>query len=354
VLLVSAYFRPHVGGVERFTETLASALAERGHEVAVLTCRTEPGTPSDEAATYRVRRVPATNVVERRLGVPYPLPAPRPLLRALREEIAAADVVHVQDVLYASSVAALLVAARRRRPSLVTVHVGFVPQRHRALELLERFAISLAAPAARSAGQLVAYNPAVAAWARRTWSVDADVVPVGVEPSLARADREGFGLPHDRLVALFVGRDVAKKGLDAFAAVQAREWLLVAVTDGRRPGVRTVPFMAPERFASLLASADALVLPSRGEGIPLVIQEAMAAGVPVAATMEPGYERYLDEDDIVAIDPDPASISRALDRLRDPDLRRALADRGRGVAARHFSAHAMADAYERLYARLSP
>ena len=349
VVLVSAYFRPHVGGVERSVETLADGLAARGHSVTVLCTRTERGSPLLERGAYEVVRVPATNVVERRLGVPYPLPAPLALVPALRCELRGADVVHVHDVLYPTSIAALAVAPSLAPRVVLTLHVGFVPQRAPWLERAERAAIALAGPLARRAHAAASMNDAVARWASATWGLDVAFAPAGLPAISATADRDAFGLPADAPVALFVGRDVPKKGLDHFAAARPEGWERVAVTDRVRPGLRTFRFMPPERLATLLASVDALVLPSVAEGLPMIVQEAMTLGLPVVTTLQPGYERYLDSGDVVEIEPDAHSIEAALDRLRAPEERRRLADRGRAVAAARFSLDAMLDAYEELY-----
>jgi len=344
LLFVSAYYRPHVGGVERFVETLATALAARGHDVTVVCCNTDAAPARDRIDGVEVVRVPAWNGLERRLGVPWPVPAPRALLRALRRD---ADLVHAQDVLYATSLAALF---RARAPVVVTQHVGFVPQRSRVLDAVERAAIRLVRPAARRAVRIAALTDDVAAWTRRTWGVDAEVLPVGVAPARAQASRADFGLPEDRFVALFVGRDVAKKRLDAVLAAAAPEaYELAVVTDrplGALPGVGGFPFMPPDRLAALMSVVDAFVLPSVGEGLPLSLQEAMAAGLPVVTT--PGYG--FGPDDVLAVEPEPASIREALRRLAaDGALRARLAERSRAIAAERFGLEAFVDAYEALY-----
>jgi glycosyltransferase involved in cell wall biosynthesis len=358
VLLVTAYFAPHVGGVERFSEILAAGLAARGHEVTVLTTRTDAASAlREERDRYRVERVPATNAVETRLGVPYPLPSPRAVARALRRLVPAADVVHVQDALYATSAAALLGARRRGVPSLLTAHVGFVPQRNRILDGVERVALRAAGRWARAAGRVVSYNPEVAAWAERAWRLErVDVLPVGVAPP-AEGDRAEFGLAEDAFVAVFVGRDVPKKRLDVVAGAADPAYELVAVTDRQRPpaaGFRTLRLMAPDRVARLLGVADAFVLPSEAEGIPLALQEAMTAGLPVVTTFAPGYARYFSTEDVLAVEPTARSVREALRRLAaDPALAARLAERSRAVAAEHFSADAFVTAYERAYERLT-
>ena len=360
ILLVTAYFRPHVGGVERFVEVLARGLGARGHEVTVLACRTSgEALPIEQAGGYRVCRVRATNVIERRLSVPYPLPDVVALQRRLGSLTAATDVAHVQDALYVTSQLAIRSAASARVPVIVTQHVEFVPQRNKGFDLLERGAIRLAAPGVRRASRVVSYNPAVAEWARRTWGLPGvDVLPSGVVvPELQRSRRE-LGLPEDKLVALFVGRDVPKKGLRHVLDSVDPAYELVVVTDAAvtaQEGLQVRAFMAPDDLMRLLRSVDALVMPSKGEGIPLIIQEAAVAGVPVVTTRNPGYDRYFGLEDVLFVEPTGASIRAALRMLRDdPELRARLARRSAAVGARHFGEEAFVSAYEQAYRDLVP
>lgn len=351
VLLVSAHFRPHVGGVETFTETLAEGLAGRGHEVTVLCCRTDRRSPAEEEGAYRIVRVPAWSGPERRLGVPYPVPSPAGSWRRLRHALREADVAHVQDVVYATSLAAVVLARRQGVPVLVTQHVGFVPQGSRLLDGLQRVALAAVAPAARRAAKVVSYNSEVARWAERAWGLDrVDVLPVGVRPGNAEgAARREFTLPAGRFVALFVGRDVPKKGLDLFLGAADPAYDLVAVTDreGDGPGARLLPFMPPERLARLYASVDAFVLPSEAEGIPLALQEAMSHGLPVVTPYARGYAGAFGPTDVVPVERTAASVRAALLALAsDPSERRRLAARSLAVAASAFSLDAFVDAYE--------
>jgi glycosyltransferase involved in cell wall biosynthesis len=357
VLLVSANFRPSVGGIERFVEILAEGLAERGHAVTVATCT--PGQPSQDGGSVRVVRIPATDVMRERLNVPYPVPPPRACVRTLSELLQEADVVHVQDAIYATSVVSLLLARHVGVASVLTQHVGFVPQRRLLLDAGQHAAIRTLGHAARLADAVATYNPSVAEWARQTWGLDdVRVLPSGVletttSPAERAAVRAELGLPAGAFVGLFTGRDVPKKRLDVFLASGDPAYDLVAVTDrrGAAPnGARLVPFTTPERFGRLLAAADAFVLPSEGEGFPLALQEALLAGIPCVVTPGPGYELYLDESDVVFVPPEPEAIRKALVRLAsDAAFREGLAERARAAGARSFGAGPFVAAYERLY-----
>lgn len=360
ILLVSAHYRPSVGGIERFVETLAHGLADRGREVVVLCCRHAKAPLVEETRGVRVIRVPASHVLARR-SVAYPFPSPVHLARALRRLLPWADLVHVQDALYLTSAAALASAKRRDVPAVLTQHAPFVPQPSRVLDLVEKIAIRTVGRSARLATRVVTYNAAVSEWASSAWGLaEVPVLPTGVaEPDAAGADRSTlrreFGLPENRFLALFVGRDVPTKRLDLFLTATDPAYELVAVTD-RVPdqtseGVRVLPFMAPERLERLLLSVDAFVLPSRVEGFPLSLQEALLAGLPCVVTRVPGFDRYLRKDDVLWVESDPSGVRAALRRLAsDAQLCVELGRRAEAAGRREFGLDRFLDAYEDLYA----
>jgi glycosyltransferase involved in cell wall biosynthesis len=361
LLLVSANYKPSIGGIEQYVENLAHGLADRGHTVTVVACRTDGAAAEEQDGAVRIVRVPATDVLHDRLGVPYPLPEPVSAWRTFRRLVADADVVHPHDAIYATTVAALSIAHRRGVPSVLTQHVAFVPQRNTALNATQRAAIATLGRSARMASRVVTYNPAVSEWARRTWSLrEVPVLPPGVAEA-PRVDRDSvrreLGLPTDRFVALFAGRDVPKKGLDVFLGATDPAYELVAVTDPKageeRAGTTIVPFLEPLRFRELLAAVDAFVLPSHAEGFPLALQEALVTGLPCVVTPAAGYERYVQKGELVEVDRRPDSIRAALGRLADDEpYRGELAQRARAAGARAFGLAGFLAAYEQLYEEL--
>jgi glycosyltransferase involved in cell wall biosynthesis len=107
-----------------------------------------------------------------------------------------------------------------------------------------------------------------------------------------------------------------------------------------------------EEAAAHLRSFDVVAIPSRFEGLPLVLLEAMLTGSAIVAT---GVGSILDaladgETGLVVPVDDPDALAAALRRLReDPDLRLRLGTAAAEVARSRFTATAMARAYERLY-----
>ncbi len=120
-----------------------------------------------------------------------------------------------------------------------------------------------------------------------------------VEPEVARAM---LRLPTERRIALFLGRlDNGQKGLDALARAMARStpaalagWTFVFAGDG--PGAAALAVLRDRGVADIImagwterpdlfvAAADVLLLPSRWEGLPLAMLEAMQAGLPILAS----------------------------------------------------------------------
>jgi glycosyltransferase involved in cell wall biosynthesis len=363
ILQVSANFPPSVGGIERYVEVLARGLVRRGHEVTVLSSRAPGAPPREQTSGVRIVRVPATEALKRTVRLHYPLPSPIALTRELRRLVPESDVVHVHDALYLTSTAGLAAARRRRIPSVVTQHVAFTPQSSRLLDAVEHGAIATVGRGSRLATRVVAYNAAVAEWAEARWGLKhVAVLPPGVpEPEAGGATRDElrreFGLDPDRFVALFVGRDVPTKRLDLLLLAADPAFEILAVTD-RRPGtpqtgVRLLPFMPHRELQRLLLAVDAFVLPSKAEGLPLSLQEALLAGLPSLVTRVPGFDRYLRDDEVVWIEPHSESIRQSLAALAsDASATAELAGRAKEAGRREFGLEAFLDAHEALYAEL--
>lgn len=177
------------------------------------------------------------------------------------------------------------------------------------------------------------------------------------------------GVPPHAPVAVCVGRLCRQKGQDvllrAWPAVAARvpDARLVLVGDG--PWRRDLGAAAGDRVlfagaagdtAPWYAAADAVVLPSRWEGMALVPLEAMACGRPVVVTSVTGAAESLPAGraaDFAVPPEDPAALARALTALlTDPPLRRELGLRSRDHVVAAHDVRRTAQRVAELYAEV--
>lgn len=111
-----------------------------------------------------------------------------------------------------------------------------------------------------------------------------------------------------------------------------------------------------ERAGDLIAGFDLFVLPSRNEGLPVTIMEAMLAGVPIVATDVGSIrEELVDGETAILVPPeDPPALAAAIDKvLADPDLAANLGRRAREVALERFTVEATVARYVEVYDRLA-
>jgi glycosyltransferase involved in cell wall biosynthesis len=105
-----------------------------------------------------------------------------------------------------------------------------------------------------------------------------------------------------------------------------------------------------------LTTFDVFVLPSRFEGLPLVLIEALLAGVPVVATRVGSVgELVTDETGVLVPPDDPQALADAVQALLDdPERRARLGAGGRRRALERFTIERVADSFAALYAEIVP
>jgi D-inositol-3-phosphate glycosyltransferase len=362
VLQVTHYLPPHPGGIERVADVLFNGYRRVGMNVTWLGSRVPSDAPSYEDGRIRV---PCLNFAETRFGLPVPIWGAA-AVRELSRQVRGADVVHVHDCQYPGSALAIRLARRLGRPSILTQHVGFKDYRNGAVNALQRVVYATMGRAIlRSATHIVLATPPAEAHVRALLDglpPGASRIPNGMDLNRFRpvddvarySARQRLGLAEDRPVALFAGRLVDRKGLPLLldAAKRLPETHFVIVGDGPLeslvrsgpPNVAQAGGVPYARMADYYHAANCLVLLSDGEGLPLVVQEALASGLSAVLSDHEPYVRPLAQAGLVhAV---PLSEDAVVAAIRSASVvdaaRSAAASR---YAAEHWDVEVMISSY---------
>jgi glycosyltransferase involved in cell wall biosynthesis len=303
LLMVTHYFDSHSGGIERVARELFHRLAEP--ECHVTWAAANISAPPADSEYGGTLPLTAWNGLEKTMGLPLPLPSPISLAR-LWSAVAASDVVLLHDCLYLSNIAAFAFARLHRIPIVIVQHIGTIPYANPALALLMKLGSALITrPMLRAAGQVAFISEVTQShfsqlrFARPPVllfnGVNTEIFYPSPDNVAKAALRAHLGLPTQKPVVLFVGRFVEKKGLPIMKkmAQSAPEMTWAFAGSGPlHPGdwgleqVKTYSNLSGKSLADLYRAADVFVLPSTGEGFPLVIQEALACGLPIVCSAE--------------------------------------------------------------------
>jgi glycosyltransferase involved in cell wall biosynthesis len=344
------------GGAERMLVHLAEAMVRRGHHVVPVGPENGCGWLADQlrhvgidSKVYRLRRA-----VDPRCAVDLAR-----LFTGMR-----VDVAHSHEF----SMAVYGAAATRlaRVPHIITMHGGkyFDAKSRRRVALRWAF---------RASHHVIAVSEATRADLEERLKLNGlhiSVIHNGV-PEQA-GDRERIrvelGLGRSDPLILAVGNLYGVKGHDVLIHALSRlppglDWHLAIA--GRGPEEIRLRELAgrlalSQRIhllgyrsdaADLMAAADIFAMPSRSEGLPLAVLEAMFARLPIVASAVGGIPDALGGAGGLLVPPgDPDALAEALTRLlADADLRESLGESAAAMAAGRFSVEAMADAYERCY-----
>ena len=223
--------------------------------------------------------------------------------------------------------------------------VSYLPMAHRMREMSRSGLIGdrVRRRLYRRPDRFIVPSRAVAEQVGRAGGQCQSVVIENVVKPPPRANRDtaraALQLPANRRIAVFVGRlDVRQKGLDTLASAMRREaaelrhWTFLFVGEGE--GSALVEALSQigldvritgwtDQPHAYIAAADVLLMPSRWEGVPLVMLEAMTYGVPLLTSTLDVFQDYLPAESL--IDYDSGSMADALERLTQPDVRARVA-----------------------------
>lgn len=352
------------GGMEHFVLRLVEAQRWHGHEASVLALR---GGPLEELA--RQRGLPTTVLDGSKLE--------RVARTAMAFAMARPDVVHAHNPtsLHYATLGKLLTRARL----VFTDHA----QTRGIIRVPTRFEWR-ETDAVVGCSQDTADKSGAVGVARNISAIHngIDIVP----PRRTRGEmRAELGLGEGEVVGIMPAAFHKVKGHDvllrALGRLRDEELDLSATGDPTHPGGALVRVLiagdgderagihglakelglGPDRATflgfrkdvpDLLMAADFFVLPSRDEGLPLAVLEAMARSLPVVVTPVGGVPEVVKDGEhgvLVPVDDDVALAGALAKLARDPELRGRLGEAGHRRVRDDFSFEQMTRKYEALY-----
>ena len=412
ILLLAQFFPPDVGGEERHVFNLAKSLAERGHEVAVATQRMA-GVPDRETLASGVRvhrfataamRLPGVYSTNRTHHPPLPDPlGVRELSRITRQE--RPHVVHAHNWIVNSALALRRSSSTELRFGLVLTlhdfsHVCSTKRLMRMGSACEGPSVARCLPCATAHyGPAIGPLTAAATALMRPWKNRAIDHVVCVSNAVASGNHIARG-PNSSVIPNFIPDEVvlgrmgdAAEGLEDIPPGLPKEEFLLFVGElsrdkgvptllrayeslgGKRPPLMLVGRRTPDTPTHVPDGAEMCsewphdhvmaafrrclfaVLPSTClDACPTTVLEAMASGRAVVATTTGGIvDMITDGENGLLVPPgDEYALAAAMARLlNDTDLLARLAA-GARERIRRFTATAVVERIESVYARVAP
>jgi peptidoglycan/xylan/chitin deacetylase (PgdA/CDA1 family) len=246
---------------------------------------------------------------------------------------------------YPDAFAAALIARKFKKPLIIKVHGSDV-------NILSRYPLrrAMMAYAFRRARAVIAVTRDLRAKiaAMGIPEEKIQVIPNGIDPKRIypmdqKACRNALSLPMDKKIVCYIGNLVPVKGIDvlinAFSLLKDEDAVLAVVGDGPlkqrlmslaggkgvTDRIRFFGAQRHDRIPFFMNAADVHCLPSRHEGCPNVILEALGCGRPVVASHVGGVPEIIVSDDLgITVPPDhpellASELKQALGRSWDHD-----------------------------------
>lgn len=379
VWMISFRWPPLYGGAGRQAQRLAVRLVSRGIAVTALTARHDKSLAAREV----IDGIPV-----RRLGA-----GPWPKYRSVFFFLSAAlhlirhagriDVVHVLGAyLRVVPVVAAAKLIGKKTVIKMTSHGTDDP-----VSTGKRTLGALVRRAMEKSDAVISLGGAMSESYRASGLPESKLVeiPNGVEvdrfrPPSPDEDRgtmkDRMGIPYDAEVVTFVGPVSRDKGVDTLLLAwpqivdfKPRAYLLLVgpLRSGALSGFPTLESLSSDsmriratgevdKVHHYLRVSDVFVLPTRFEGLPNSLLEAMAAGLACVASRIPPTEEVSENGrSAVLVEPgDPSALAEAVaGLLDDPETRRALGSAARARIEQRYAMEIVADTHAELYRRLA-
>jgi len=377
ILAISYEYPPLGGGGGVVLRDIAEDLAQRGHEVTVLTSgfkglsrveQTQENIEVHRVPVWGRKELPTATMSSMLSFWPLGLRYGKGLIK--RKSF---DIINTHFLFPTGPVGAGL-SKRAGIPNVLSIHGGdiydptkkFSPHRYRSLRNLGRRILLKADEVVWTSQDMMDktreyYIPEVSSMTR---------IPLGIKPTTAvEADRAALGIDADRFVMVTTGRLVERKKVGDMIRVVAKmndprdllivlgdgpkrgEWEALACTLGVADRVQFRGYVSHDDKCKLTQIADVYTSTSTHEGFGLVFVEAMDRGVPVVTFDRGGHVDFLVDGETGGVAPwgDLDGFVDRVNRLKNDDALRAKCAMHVKEKAKLYHVSVCAGRYETLF-----
>jgi glycosyltransferase involved in cell wall biosynthesis len=375
ILVLIHEFPPVGGGGGRVARDIAAGLAQRGHEIRVLTTHM-PGLPlAEDSDGLRVIRINTNRKTAYRAELTemarFNLEAVRAGLRLLRDW--KADLIHAHFAVPAGA-AAFALSKLSGIPYVLTAHLGDVPGAvPEKTDRWFKWIFPFTPPIWNAAARVVAVSEFTRKMAMEHYQVPISVIPNGVDLQTLPVRIEDTNTPRPVRI-VFAGRFMEQKNpehlIEALFRLKELPWQCAMLGDGplleplrekvSRLGLAERFWMpgwvTPEHVLAEFSRSDLLVLPSRSEGLSVVGVQALGMGLAMVLSNAGGNLELVRNGENGYLFPvgDLDALSERLGWLiSNPSMLQSAQNKSRDMA-RSYDLPAIISQYEDLFAELLP
>ncbi len=364
ILKLCYEFPPIGGGGGRVADGLSRQLALMGHPVDLVTMSYRNLPTTEKTGNLRIYRTPCIRTSPILCHAPemliYIISALPKALQMIRKQ--RYDLIHAHFI-FPDGIIAFLLWQMTGLPYLITAHGSDVPgynpdrfiQMHKVLSPLWRMV-------AGSSKKIVCLSRFLEVLVKSALpSAKTIVIPNGFDMRRFSADRKKTGN------ILIITRMFKRKGVQyVLEAIQELDMDAEVHIVGDGPYLNRLKQLAKtthaniyfhgfldnrsEKFKELLENASIFVFPSESENFPLVLLEAMAAGLAIITTKNTGCEEVVGDTGLLVDPGDTKGLRKALKTFLDsPVLRAQYGKMARKRLEEHFSWEVVAGMYVEVY-----
>jgi glycosyltransferase involved in cell wall biosynthesis len=325
--MVTAFYPPHIGGIEYHVETLSKYLSNEGHKIAVLTsCYSDKTTlyhqKSNNIEVFKLKAIYPSGLLYSSLSSQAFTFYTRKAIEYIVEK-QKIDIIHVHGHHYYLTLRTIDIARDLKIPSVLTLHGLYAldPPKLIAQRTEEIFNHTLFRRALSKVNAVIGLTPKVTNYARR-YGPSSRVyftIPNGVDFHIFNRNRKNrvkyqrkYQISERKKIVLFRGRFSSVKGVLELAEAaklvlqKDNSFYFVFVGDGPlaeklseilksiKANSKIINWTPADKIYEIYIASDLFILPSKSEALPLTILEAMAAQLPIITTRVGGIPEVLE------------------------------------------------------------